>query len=60
MTLNGLSPTAKLVKGFGYITSGGRPLTTVDEAAAGDLLTVRIHDGELDARVEEIRRKEEE
>ena len=57
VTLNGLSPTAKLVKGFGYITSGGQPLTTVETLSPGDALTVRIHDGEVDARAEAVRRR---
>ena len=52
--LNGLSPTAKLVKGFGYITLGGQPLTSAAMAAPGDELSVRVHDGELDARVTDV------
>ena len=55
--LNGLSPTAKLVKGFGYITLDGQPLTSVEAVRPGDALTVRIHDGEVDARVEAVRNR---
>ena len=57
VTLNGLSPTAKLVKGFGYITTKKGPLMSVDEAAPGDGIRIRIHDGELDARVEQVRKQ---
>ena len=57
VTLHGLSPTAKLVKGFGYITTDRGPLTSVDEAAPGEGLKIRIHDGEVGARVEEVRKK---
>ena len=55
MKLNGLSPTAKLVKGFGYITLGGQPLTSAAMAAPGDEISVRVHDGELDAQVNSVR-----
>ena len=55
--LHGLSPTAKLVKGFGYISLAGVPLTSTAQAKPGDLITVRIHDGELEAGVTQVRRE---
>ena len=55
--LHGLSPTAKLVKGFGYISLAGVPLTSTAQARPGDLITVRIHDGELEAGVTQVRRE---
>ena len=54
--LHGLSPTAKLVKGFGYITTADRPVTTVKDVAPGAELTVRIHDGTI---VTEVKKTEE-
>ncbi|MBP5152487.1 MAG: exodeoxyribonuclease VII large subunit, partial [Lachnospiraceae bacterium] len=54
--LHGLSPTAKLVKGFGYITTGDKPVTTVKDVAPGDELTVRIHDGLI---MTEVKKTEE-
>lgn len=54
--LNGLSPTAKLVKGYGYISFEEKPLTSVQALREGDLLTVRIHDGQADARVTSVRK----
>ena len=58
--LHGLSPTAKLVKGFGYIGLNGAPLTTVEQAKPGDVLQIRIHDGDLEAGVTKIRRNKDE
>lgn len=52
--LNGLSPTAKLVKGFGYISVNGHPLVSVDGVKRGDELKIRIHDGQVGARVTEV------
>ena len=52
--LHGLSPTAKLVNGYGYIALNGQPLTRVSSAKAGDELNVRIHDGEIRSTVTEV------
>ena len=52
--LNGLSPTAKLVRGFGYISHDGKAVTTVDDVKAGDSIVMRIHDGEINADVTKI------
>lgn len=43
--LHGLSPTAKLVKGFGYITVDSKPVVSVNKVNIGDTLKVQIHDG---------------
>ena len=51
--LNGLSPTAKLVRGFGYISHDGKPLTSVGEVKSGDRLDIRIHDGQIVTTVKE-------
>lgn len=55
--LHGLSPTAKLVKGFGYITHEGAPLMSVNNVALDDEVQIRIHDGEILARVTNIQTK---
>ena len=52
--LHGLSPTAKLVKGFGYITLNEKPVTSVEEVQEGDPLLIRIHDGQIRSRVTEV------
>ncbi|MBR1670446.1 MAG: exodeoxyribonuclease VII large subunit [Butyrivibrio sp.] len=51
--LHGLSPTAKLVSGFGYITKDERPVVSVQDVNAGDRVDIRIHDGLLRTRVED-------
>ena len=52
--LNGLSPTAKLVNGYGYISKDGKPLVSVQDVEKGDTLHLKIHDGEIRATAEEI------
>lgn len=56
--LHGLSPTAKLVNGFGYISRGSVPVTSVNEVKMGDSLNINIHDGEIVASVTEVSKKE--
>ncbi len=45
--LDGLSPTAKLKNGFGYLESGGKPLESVSDVGSGDEVRITIHDGEI-------------
>ena len=52
--LHGNSPTAKLVKGFGYISLGGEPVTTVDKVGRDDELLINIHDGQIKTRVTDV------
>lgn len=52
--LNGLSPTAKLVKGFGYITLNDQPVTRIQDVEPGDQVKIKIHDGEMLTKVLEI------
>ena len=52
--LNGLSPTAKLVNGFGYIAVEGEALTSAKSVAKGDSLKVTVSDGEINAVVEDV------
>ena len=50
--LHGLSPTAKLVNGFGYIAdSKDKPVTSIKGVKEGDNLTIRVHDGTIDTKV---------
>ena len=57
--LHSLSPTAKLVKGFGYIQLKGQPLTDVRKARPGDEIRVQIHNGALEAAVTKIDGRQE-
>ena len=49
--LDGLSPTAKLKGGFGYIESDGKAVTSVNDVAKGDRIEVTVHDGTLEATI---------
>lgn len=54
--LHGLSPTAKLVNGFGYLErEDGEPLTSSQNVKKGDKLSVILSDGKLETRVENIK-----
>ena len=52
--LHGLSPTAKLVNGFGYISHDKKPVTSVKEINEGDMLKIKIHDGEILSEVKKL------
>ncbi len=54
--LDALSPVAILARGYGVVLHEGRALTRSSEVTEGDSITVRLHDGSLDARVETVRR----
>lgn len=58
--LTALSPTAKLVNGFGYISSGGEPVNTVSSVKKGDRLQLTLHDGGIEAEACQITRVEDE
>ena len=49
--LNGLSPTAKLVGGFGYVTKDGIPVKSKNDVNAGDSIKIKMHDGDISATV---------
>ena len=53
--LHGLSPSAKLVNGFGYIEKIGTPVTTIKEIEKGDHITIRVHDGLIETRVTDVK-----
>jgi exodeoxyribonuclease VII large subunit len=50
--LDALSPTAKLVGGFGYIESGGKPLNSAAEVKTGDKISITVSDGVVNATVD--------
>ncbi len=55
--LHGMSPLAKLSKGYGFVTDEqGRPLTGVGNTAVGNRLGIHLADGELTAEVVSISR----
>ena len=53
--LDALSPVAILARGYGVVLHDGRAMTDASAARPGDAITVRLHGGELDARVEAVR-----
>ena len=53
--LHGLSPSAKLINGFGYIEKTGTPVTTIKEIEKGDHITIRVHDGLIETRVTDVK-----
>lgn len=54
--LNALSPLAVLTRGYGAVYSAdGGVITGVGSVQSGDVLTLRMSDGEIFARAEEIR-----
>jgi len=55
--LNALSPLAVLSRGYAVAQDAeGRTLRRRQEFAPGDVFTLRVHDGVVDARVESVRR----
>lgn len=50
--LDGKSPTAKLIGGFGYVEDEkGRPVNAVHQVKNGQALAVTVHDGVIHAKV---------
>ena len=52
--LNGLSPTAKLVGGFGYIENKDKPVTDIKDVKIGDKLDITIKGGRIETVVEGV------
>lgn len=53
--INGLSPTAKLTGGYGYITDQvGAPVKSVDDLKEQDIFSVTIWDGKVEGTVTKI------
>ena len=57
--LRALDPLAKLSGGYGYITKQGRTVSSVRELSMGDVLTIRVCDGTVQAVVEQVSENEE-
>lgn len=53
--LHGLSPTAKLVRGFGYVSCMDRPVENAGAVKRGDDLKITLHDGVIHARVTDVK-----
>lgn len=50
--LHGLSPLAKISKGFGFLTDQSeKRIESIKAVQPGDRITIRISDGELKAQV---------
>ena len=56
--LHGLSPSAKLINGFGYIEKTGTPVTTIKEIEKDDRITIRVHDGLIETRVTDVKEED--
>ena len=56
--LHGLSPSAKLINGFGYIEKTGTPVTTIKEIEKDDHITIRVHDGLIETRVTDVKEED--
>ncbi len=56
--LDGLSPTAKLVNGFGYVEVEDTPLATASKVKPGDKLAITVSDGIIKGVVTEVLDKE--
>lgn len=46
-----LNPVAVLNRGFAYVTGGGKPVSSVTDVAAGDVIAVTLKDGTFNATV---------
>ena len=57
----GLSPLNKLNQGFSYVTDEeGAAIKSISQAEAGDILTINVTDGEINAAVISVAEKERE
>lgn len=52
--LDGLSPTAKLIGGFGYIDKEDKPVTSVGDVNEGDTVNITLHDGTIETTVNKV------
>ncbi|MFD1299651.1 exodeoxyribonuclease VII large subunit, partial [Lysobacter gummosus] len=53
-SLEAISPLATVARGYSILQRGdGRVVRSVLDAAPGDRLTARVHDGQLKVRVED-------
>lgn len=52
--LHGNSPTARLIHGYGYLETQGKPVCSIGQIQPGDVLQITIQDGSIKTRVEAI------
>lgn len=56
--MKGLSPLEKLISGYSYVCDeGGNNVRSVSQAAVGQLLTVHVRDGKINAQVKQVLRE---
>ena len=55
LQLHGLSPLNILERGYSITKKEGSPLVSTDGLKSGDSLEIKLHTGEIQARVEELR-----
>ena len=59
--MKGLSPLEKLNSGFSYVEDeAGRNIRSIEGVEAGQLLTIRVKDGSIDAKVEAVQKNNRE
>lgn len=49
--LHGLSPTAKLINGFGYLSRDGSGIKDITKLSEGEVITITVSQGSRDARL---------
>lgn len=53
--LHGLSPTAKLIGGYGYLSDqSGRPVVSATQISKGDEVQITISDGSIETKVTQV------
>lgn len=52
--IHGNSPTARLIRGYGYLEAQGKPVCSIGQVQTGDVLQITIQDGSMKTRVEAI------
>ncbi len=55
ISLHGLSPTAKLINGFGYISKNGAALSDIKSVSPGEKIDITIRGGEINAEVLDVK-----
>lgn len=53
--LDGLSPTSKLINGFGYISTNGEPVRAGGDVAKGDKISITLKKSEITATVDDVK-----
>lgn len=53
--LHGLSPTGKLVNGFGYLEYNDSPLQSIKQINIDDSIKIILHDGKIDAKATQVK-----